>query len=367
MKVLYVCTTTDMGGAERALLSLARAVEQEGHTVKIISLKPLGSIGREMQSCGLEVSSLDLAGKWRPLETAGVLARLVQEIEAFRPDIVHAFLYRAIMLCRLAKRRIFFPLITTPHYDLSRKNCFLRLIDRALKDADDVSCAESRSTADFLEKKQKYNPDKLRLVANGVDLSQFRPDAASRQAVRKQFGWAEDEVIFVCVARLSAEKNHLSLLKAFAPVYVREKKAKLVLVGDGPEKERIQEFVRQKGLGKAVFLAGEVSDVSQFLLASDVFILLSSIESLPMSLLEACSSGLPCIVSKVGDMPRVVLHGETGFVCNAQDPVVVSALMAEMIENRPLCQQMGRAARQRMGHYYPAPEKIYLKIYKEIK
>ena len=176
-----------------------------------------------------------------------------------------------------------------------------------------------------------------------------------------------EEVIFVCVARLSAEKNHLSLLKAFAPVYVREKKAKLVLVGDGPEKERIQEFVRKKGLGKAVFLAGEVSDVSQFLLASDVFILLSSIESLPMSLLEACSSGLPCIVSKVGDMPRVVLHGETGFVCNAQDPVVVSALMAEMIENRPLCQQMGRAARQRMGHYYPAPEKIYLKIYKEIK
>ena len=66
-------------------------------------------------------------------------------------------------------------------------------------------------------------------------------------------------------------------------------------------------------------------------------------------------------------MPRVVSHGETGFVCNAQDPVVVSALMAEMTENQPLRQQMGHTARQRMERYYPAPEKTYLRIYKEIK
>ena len=154
MKILYVCTSTETGGAETALRAQALAAREAGHGVKIISLKPLGSVGRYLQSKGLEIISFQMKGRLRPLETAGVLARLVQEIQDFKPDIVHACLYRAIQLCRLAKRRAEFTLITTPHYDLSRKNYFLRLLDRALKDADSVSCAESYATAEFLKKKQ---------------------------------------------------------------------------------------------------------------------------------------------------------------------------------------------------------------------
>lgn len=366
MKILYVCTSTDTGGAEKALFALARAAKKEGHGVKIISLLPMGSVGKEMLSEGWEVISLDLRGKIHPLETAGVLARLIREIQIFEPDVVHASLFRAVMLCRLAKKRIPFKLITTPHYDLSKKNYFLRLLDRALKNMDDLSCAESQSTADFLVKKQKYDADKIRQISNGVNGTFFHPDNALRLPMRQNLGFSASNVVFACVARLSEEKNHFTLLESFSSLWQKNPHVRLLLVGDGPEKKKLEDLCRQKGIENAVLFTGEVRDVYSYLLACDVFILLSHIESLPLSLLEACSCEKASIVSKSGDMARVVLHGKSGFVCNGKDSIVVSALMAELAENQSLRIQMGKEARLRMEKYYPSSEYKYLQFYKEI-
>ena len=367
MKILYVCTSTETGGAETALYAQALAAREAGNDVKIISLKPLGSVGEKIQTADLNVISFQMKGKFRLLEAAGVLARLVQEIQDFKPDVVHAFLYRAIQWCRLAKRRTEFRLITTPHYDLSRKNYFLRLLDRALKDADNISCAESYATAEFLKKKQKYPEEKIRLVTNGVRAEAFHPDKQRSVRERETLGFTPQDVVFLCGARLSAEKNHMFLLKSFASVSAKNPHVKLILAGDGPEKEKLAAFVREKRLENAVFMPGEVSDIYSFLLASDVAILVSSIESLPMFLLEACSCGLPAVVSKAGDMPRLVHHGENGFVCNGRDSVLLSALIAELAENKTLRQRMGQKSLERIHKYYPAPERIYLQIYQEIQ
>ena len=82
MKILYVCTSTEVGGAERAFFTLAQAAFHAGHEVNVLSLRPLGPLGRQLQEAGLSVESLDLRGKYRPLETAGALARLVAQIQA---------------------------------------------------------------------------------------------------------------------------------------------------------------------------------------------------------------------------------------------------------------------------------------------
>ena len=367
MNILYVSTSTETGGAETALRRLVCAAQKAGHTVKIISLKPLGPVGQDLLRQGFDVLSLDLSAKFSPLENAGALARLIKEIETFSPHIVHAFLYRGILFCRLAKRRVSFKLVTTPHFDLSQKNYLLRLLDRALNQEDDLSCAESRSTADFLKNKQKYPQEKLRLICNGVDLNHFCPSDDIRHTLRSKYGWLDENVVFICVARLSAEKNHKMLLEAFSSVCKRNPQVRLVLVGDGPEKQTLQELIRQKNIEQAVLLTGEVADVAPLLAAADVFVLPSSIESLPMALLEACSCGLPAIVSKAGDMPLVVHHGENGFVCNTKDSMLLSVLMAELTENKDLRLKMGKASRKRMQTYYPEPEQKYLEIYKELK
>lgn len=367
MKILYVCTTTDMGGAEKALFSLACACQEKGHQVKVISLKAAGSVARLLKEKNIEVVSFNLRGLFRPVETAGVLARLIQEIQSFQPDVVHASLYRAIQLCRMAKKRIAFKLLTTPHYDLSKQSFFHRFLDRALKPADDVSCAESRSTETFLKNTQRYAEEKLRLVNNGVDTAVFKFSPQKAQEMREKLGFTAENVVFICTARLSVEKNHLLLLESFAALKQRNPQVRLLLAGDGSEREKLQSFVKEKGLEKEVSFLGEVSNIVDFLLVSDVFILVSSIESLPISLLEACSCSLPAIVSKCGDMPRVVLHGQSGFVCNGQDPVLLSVLMAELAENKSLRKKMGQKAREIIEQNYSTPTETYLQLYEELK
>jgi len=366
MKILYVSTSTQRGGAENALRSLALAAHKAGHTVRIISLKSAGAVAEQMKQDGLDIVSLDVAAKFSLLQTVGALARLINEIKTFQPDVVHAVLYRAIQLCRQAKKYAKFKLVTTPHYDLSKQNYFKRLWDRGLKNADDVSCAESQQTADFLLQKQKYSQHKLYLICNGVDTVYFSPDAQARAKERKKMNFAAENKVFCCVARLSEEKNHLVLLRAFASLYEKNPSVRLLLVGEGPEREKLQDFVNLNIPQKAVMFAGDTTDVRPYLQAADIFVLPSETESLPLALLEACACGLPAIVSKTGDMPQVVEHGETGFVFNGKDPVLLCVLMAELLENRVLCQKMGKKARTRTIKNYPLPEPKYLEIYTKI-
>lgn len=367
MKILYVCTTTDRGGAETALHRLALAARQAGHEVQIISLKPLGALAARLQQDGLEVSSLDLQGRFGPLQTAGALARLIKQIEHFKPDIVHAFLYRAIQLCRLARRKTPFVLLTSAHYNPAKQPFYKRLLDRALKQEDSLSTAESYSTQQFLLTKQHYAEKKLRLVPNGAEASFFAPNASERAKYRKQYGFSAQQVVFCCVARLAKEKNLLLLLQSFAAVYAKNPQIRLVLVGDGPEKPILEAFLEKNSLKQAVLLVGEVPDVRPFLWVADVFVLPSLVESLPLALLEAGLCALPALVSKEGDMPQVVAHGQTGFVFNGRDSMLFSVLMAELAENAALRTQMGQNARTRTIEKYPSAEKIYLQLYEEIK
>ena len=367
MKILYVITTSDCGGAEKALLRLASSAKKAGHTVKIISLKPAGTVAAQMRTDGLDVLFLDVQNKFSLTQTAGALARLIKEIELFAPDVVHAFLYRAIQLCRQAKKRANFKLVTTPHYDLSKQNYFKRLWDRALKNADDISCAESQKTADFLTEKQKYAAEKLRVIYNGVDGTYFAPDTQRRETMRKQLGFGTENIVFCCVARLAAQKNHALLLHAFSWIHAKNPALRLMLIGDGPEKPVLEPFLEKNRLKDAVLLAGEVADVRPYLSVADVFVLPSREESLPLALLEAAACGLPAIVSNVGDMPRVVVHGETGFVFNGRDTALLSMLMAELAENTDLRRKMGKNARTRTEKNYPPAEGQYLELYNKIK
>ena len=104
-----------------------------------------------------------------------------------------------------------------------------------------------------------------------------------------------------------------------------------------------------------------------YLSVADVFVLPSREESLPLALLEAAACGLPAIVSNVGDMPRVVVHGETGFVFNGRDTALLSMLMAELAENTDLRRKMGKNARTRTEKNYPPAEGQYLELYNKIK
>ena len=337
MKILYIITSTETGGAEKSLSELATFMAQE-HQVKVLSLKPLGAVALEMKAAGIEVVSFGM--KW--YSQSRVIKQIQSEIDVYQPDIIHAMLYRGIEYTRLAsagKNRI---LVTTLHYDLSKKSLLLRWVDRLLKDLDTLTVAESFSTARYLIEVQKYQKSKVYLLPNGIQTQRFFSSESLRAQMRARYGFKEENIVFVSVARLCPVKDPMTLLEAFRNVCRNNPFVRLVYVGEGPERNQMEKYIRQSHLEEVVFLAGEQTNINDWLNMSDIFVLCSVEESLPLALLEALRVGLPCIVSRVGDMPLWVEHGKNGFVLQPKDLTLLSCFMTEMAQNLDLRREMGQ-------------------------
>jgi glycosyltransferase involved in cell wall biosynthesis len=142
------------------------------------------------------------------------------------------------------------------------------------------------------------------IVRCALDLRALPP----RQAVRRE------RLRVICVGRLSPEKGHIGLLEAFAAVRKRGDDAELVLVGDGPERERIERRIAELGLAGAVILRGRLSEADTLaeIAGSDVLVLASFMEGLPVVLMEAMALGLPVIAPRVAGVPELVQDGVHG-------------------------------------------------------
>lgn len=326
MKILFIITSTELGGAEKALADLALSVRQT-HQIKIVSLKPLGKIGEYLLNKGIDVVSVHM-NKWNQWT---IPAKIRQIIKQFRPDIVHAMLYRAIEFTRIACFGLPVKLITTPHYDLSKKFFLCRLMDKYLSGLDTLSVAESFSTAQYLINHQKYPKQKVYLLPNGVDKTRFHFNQKAREEMRSRFGFKDENVVFVTVARLEPVKNVILAVQAIRNVLRTCPQARLVIVGEGSQYSLLEQYIAENNLKEAVFLTGKQDNVEDYLSMADVFVLSSQEESLPLALLEAVSIGLPCLVTKVGDMPLWVEHGKNGFVFPSNDITLCSCFMTEMI------------------------------------
>lgn len=359
MKILYVITSTETGGAEKALFGLASYMVQQQHEVRVICLKPLGPVAAEMHQNGIEVKHI------KHRFPGQVVHRLRAEINSFKPDMVHALLFRAIEYTRLACAGTAVKLIITPHFDLSKKPFFFRLLDQFLKFRDTLAIAESFSTAQYLMEHQKYNKNKVYLLPNSVDKTKFYKDTNLRETMRQKYSFHVKTVVFICVARLAPVKDPMILLQAFRNVWLRNKEVRLVYVGEGEERAKMENYIRQSGMDKSVILAGEQTNINAYLNMADVFVLSSVEESLPLALLEALSVGLPCIVSRVGDMPLWVEHGQNGYVFNPGDITLLSCLLNLLADNQQARLEMGAKSQAKAAQMTDAFAQ-YQQIYQQL-
>ena len=360
MKILYVISSTETGGAEKALCQLAVSMQKNGHAVRILCLKPLGVVAEDLQKEGIHVASLSnskLPGK--------TIKKIKREILSFKPDVVHAMLFRAMMYTRMACAGLSVKLITTPHFNLAQKSIFHRWTDFLLKGVDTLTIAESHTTARYLINHQHYRKDKVFLLPNSVDKTRFYRDENIRNSMREKQQFSRENFVFLCVARLDPLKDPLALLQAFRNIHKTCLDCKLVYVGEGAERAKMEKYIRLNNMGGNVWLAGEIEDINNYLNMADAFVLPSREESLPLALLEALCVGLPCLVSNAGDMPLWVEHGKNGYVCPAGDITLLSCFMKELSSNRDLREKMGQESLKKaatLGETFQQYRQIYQQI-----
>ena len=361
MKILYLTTSTEMGGAEKAMADLAIACAKK-HQVRVLSLRPCGKIADYLKENGIEVFSFNLLKKTWP----GRLIQAIQkQLDDFKPDVVHGMLYWGMELARLACAGRPIRLVTTPHFDFSKRPFYQRVFDFLLKGRDFLTIAESFSTARYLVKNQKYPKEKVFFLPNCIDSTRFFADKSLRQEMRQKYQYKDEEVVIVQVSRLSPEKDPITLLAAFRNVLRTCPYARLVFVGEGSEHAKLENFIKESHLEKQVFLPGMQPEVNAWLNLADIFVLPSKEESLPISLLEALQVGLPCVVSKAGDMPLWVEHGQNGFVFPPQDITLLSCFLTELCTQKSLRVQQGKLSSEKMNskkYSFPHYQHIYEQI-----
>ena len=150
----------------------------------------------------------------------------------------------------------------------------------------------------WLYGKKKFLNNEIRIINNAIDLEKFKYNDEYRKIIRKAFHLTSREKLILNVARLSKQKNQLFLLDVMKNIVKKEKDYKLFIVGDGEDKDLLIDYVKRNELENFVFFLGLRKDINKILSASDIFVLPSLYEGLPVVLAEAQASGIECLVSK---------------------------------------------------------------------
>jgi N-acetyl-alpha-D-glucosaminyl L-malate synthase BshA len=204
----------------------------------------------------------------------------------------------------------------------------------------------------------------IEVIHNFVDTDDFRP--RENPSVRSRLAPGGEKVL-MHVSNFRKVKNLPVLLQVFGEVRSHVP-ARLILVGDGPEREATERQAEEMGISQHVMFLGDQEYIADVLPAADVFLLPSQHESFGLAALEAMSCAVPVVGSRMGGLPEVIVHEETGFLCDPNDVACMKAIVLGLLANESLRLQIGRAARERaklqfnrdliVGRYVQAYERL---------
>jgi glycosyltransferase involved in cell wall biosynthesis len=342
MKILHLIDSGGLYGAERVMLQLALESQRRGHEIVLGTMiapgerdSPLASAGAAL---GLPVVTLEMPNGLSPKRLRAVRA-LVEEQAA---DIVHSHGYKAnIFAALLGTRPQRAATVATLHGWTSNggfnKLALYEHVERFLLPRIDRVVAVSPLIATRLRRLERSG--RVQLIWNALpDLGPAPLDAAL-------LDFCGQGSTVVAIGRLSPEKGFCLLLEAFRTVRVRETNARLVIIGDGPERATLERMVDEMHLREVVALPGYRENAAAYLDKASVFALSSLTEGLPLVLLEAMSRGVAVVATRVGAVPEVLREGECGTLVPAGDvPALADAIGAAM-QASPARSEMIRAAR----------------------
>jgi glycosyltransferase involved in cell wall biosynthesis len=226
----------------------------------------------------------------------------------------------------------------------------------------------SRVLLGHLEKTWRVPAAKRVWIPNGIDVAHFAPGRADD--LRARWGIAPDEKAIGTVARLRAEKGLDLLLHAFADIAARPvgRRARLVLVGDGPEEAGLRGLARELGVEPRVVFAGPLAETRDAYRAFDLFALSSRTEQMPISVVEAMACGLALASSDVGDVRRMLAPENAPFVVAGREPAALADALATLLADDVLRREIGAANRARAEQEFPVGRMVsaYLEVYRRV-
>jgi len=221
----------------------------------------------------------------------------------------------------------------------------VELPNRLLAPLTDAFIGVAEPHGRYLAEHEGCPADRVRVIPNGVDVERFHPRWANPR-LRAELALPQESPVAGIVAALRPEKNHELFLQAAALVRQQVPQSHFVIVGDGPQRPKLEALAGELSLTDAVHFLGTRSDIPQVLSLLDVFVLSSHMEANPVSILEAMATEKPVVATRVGSVPETVREGQTGYLGAPGSAEELAARVTELFRNPEHAAAMGRAGRE---------------------
>ncbi len=339
-KILFLTRSLDFGGAQRQLVELAIGLHRAGWDVKVVTFYDDGALADRLRDEGMNTISIGKAGRGDVFPFAW---RLIKLLHRERPDIAHGYLDSANILLTvlrwcIPRSRIVWGVrasnMSAGKYDaLFRLEC--RISALLSRFADLIICNSHAGRAHHAA--TGYPDRNMVVIPNGIDLKRFRPDANARAEVRAEWGIEKNERLIGLVGRLDPMKDQSTFLTAAASLLSTRRDLRFACVGDGPRhyRESLKELSHRLGIAKHVIWSDARTDVWRVQNALDIAVSASSFgEGFSNSIAEAMATGIPCVVTDVGDSAALV--GDLGWVCPPNDSGALAHAISQALSALPI-------------------------------
>lgn len=310
---MQITTELRPAGAERIVSELARGLKKAGHELMVVSLAPFpheSVIVDELRSAMVPMASLGLS-KRNPF----AMFKLHGVINKFRPDIVHSHLFHANLVAKLNSFGRHYKLINTIHIAERRASRWWHFeLDRLTNRLCDRITCVSRAVRDYYSEKTLYDSSRIIVVYNGIKppVPLFRDEILE---LRREWGVGDCTRVIGSTGRLAYQKGYdilLSALDLFSMKVPDGEKWGVVIVGEGPERERLERMIEDVPENIVVKLPGFRSDAARIVGAFDLFVMPSRYEGFGLTLAEAMAHGVSVLVSDVDSLPELIKNYPQG-------------------------------------------------------
>lgn len=360
--IVHVLSSFGVGGQERVALDLAIGQKARGHRVAVLSLAPPpdGAMADEFREHGIAVGRV---AKRAGLDVT-LVPRLVRALREHRADVVHTHNPLPLIYGAPAARLAGAAAIHTKH-GMNPGSRGHRMLRRAAAQLTHAFVAVSETTQAQARAQHDAPLGRLHVIANGIRLDRYHPDASARALARTELGLGDAWVVGT-VGRLDEYKNQALLVRAMAPLLSPQ--VRLVIVGDGSTRAQVEAEVAKLPEPRWVVMTGRRMDVPKLMPTFDVFALSSKTEGLPLVVPEAMAAGLPIVTTAVGGLPGVIDEGSTGLLVPVDEQALRAAL-DRLARDHALARRMGEQARTTALARYSSERMVdaYLELYRQAR
>ena len=346
MKILYIITGLGIGGAERQLINLSDELSID-NDIMIISLTNNQKLFPKNKNIIISIINANKS-IYGFLKSIFFIRKAIIE---FKPDIVHAHMFHAIIITRLCRIFTkFHKLISTSHC-VNEMRRFSMLIYRLTDDLTDLSSNVSKMANEEYINKGAWPKSKSIVVENGVDIDYFSFSIKGRSKIRSSININDDTKIILAIGRLVEEKNYPLLINSFAQLCNHNTNIKLLIIGKGPQKHHLLNLAHKLQVYNNLIFLGEQHNVVDWISACDVFILSSTFEGFGLVVAEAMACERIVVTTDCGSIKNIT--NESGFVVKIDDEdSLVNKLNEALLLEQNIYENIGKQSREHIIKNY---------------